>query len=185
MDEVLHDSSADEYARPMFDVAWAPIIGVLSHTFETYEDTSDDKRILELCMAGFGHGVRLACRLDFPVGRTTYVNALSKFTALDMVREMRTKNLEAAKTLITVAFTEGDYLTESWKEVFTCISRLSRLEQFSEGLHLDEDFFGNSGADGKHEDGDSVGEAEKLIKLKLLEESNAALVTSDVGVEHG
>ena len=47
VDEVLHDSSADEYARPMFDVAWAPIIGVLSHTFETYEDTSDDKRILE------------------------------------------------------------------------------------------------------------------------------------------
>ena len=180
VNEVLTDSTADEYARPMFDVAWAPIIGVLSHVFETYEDEDDDKHLLELCMTGFRHGVRLACRLGFPVGRSTYINALSKFSALDMVREMRGKNLEAAKTLMEVAFTEGDYLENSWKEVFTCITRLSRLEQFSEGLHLDEDFFGS---DSKPDDGEEgAQQRSNLSKLKALEESNATLVSSEAGI---
>ena len=43
-----------------------------------------------------------------------------------------------------LAFTEGDYLGSSWKEVFACISRLSRLEQYGVGAHLDEDFFTDS-----------------------------------------
>jgi brefeldin A-inhibited guanine nucleotide-exchange protein len=180
----LDASSAEKYTRPMFDVAWAPIIGVLSHVFETYGDT--EPALLTTCLDGFKHSIRLACRLGLPVVRSTYVNALSKMTALDMVREMRNKNLEAVNALIAVAFTEGDFLGPSWKEVFTCISRLSRLEQFGEtGVHMDEDFFSDSKHDGSSGSSSGSGSshneiAHKASKLKSVEDANASLVTDDV-----
>ena len=124
-------------------------------------------------MTGFSHGVRLACRLDFPVGGATYIFLIKVHSLRHRARDYVQK-IEA-ETLISIAFTEGDYLTESWKEIFTCISRLSRLEQFSEGLHLDEDFFGQ-------EDNKSTSEQEeanKFTKLKVLEKNNAALVIGE------
>ena len=168
----LDAPSAEIYTRPMFDVAWAPIISVLSHAFELHGD--EDPELLSASLEGFKHAIRLACRLGLPVVRSTYMNALSNFTALDMVREMRSKNLEAVKALIGVAFTEGDYLGPSWKEVFTCISRLSRLDQYGVGGHLDEDFF--TDANSKH----GLEDESSHSKLKSVEDANASLVSTEV-----
>ena len=135
----LDAPSSEAFVRPMFDVAWGPLVSVLSHAFELHGD--EDSALVAMSLEGFKHAIRLACRLGLPLVRSTYMNALSKFTALDMVRQMKGKNLEAVKALLSVAFTEGDFLGAAWKEVFTCISRLSRLEQYGVGAHLDEDFF--------------------------------------------
>ena len=48
------------------------------------------------------------------------MKALSKFTMLTTsvgLAEMRPKNIETIKTLIAVAYTDGNYLQDSWQDV--------------------------------------------------------------------
>ena len=104
------DTRADEaYAKPMFEIAWPPILGVLNQTLEIY----DDPQLVSLCLQAFRYPIRLACRLDFPTARHTLVNALSKFTTLDTVRGMEVKHVESIKILIEIILLEGDWLDET------------------------------------------------------------------------
>lgn len=183
-------SSDDTYVRPMFEVAWAPTLGVLSQILETYDESS----MVDLCLSGFQLAVRLASRLDFPVERSTYVNALSNFTALDQVREMRPKNIESIKTIIDIALSEGDYLEESWSQVLLCVSQLARLQLFGNGLHTDDLFFKDNSAESKARKNSTIlrspGGADPFTKLfsgpsraetaRLVEEANALLVIREI-----
>jgi brefeldin A-inhibited guanine nucleotide-exchange protein len=48
------------------------------------------------------------------------VQALARFTLLTVssgITEMKQKNIDTIKTLITVAHTDGNYLGNSWHEV--------------------------------------------------------------------
>lgn len=61
--------------------------------------------------------------------RDAYVQALARFTLLTAssgIAEMKQKNIDTIKTLITVAHTDGNYLGNSWHEVccfhLTCLS---------------------------------------------------------------
>lgn len=63
--------------------------------------------------------------------RDAYVQALARFTLLTAssgISEMKQKNIDTIKTLITVAHTDGNYLGNSWHEVCSsfiyCISSL-------------------------------------------------------------
>jgi brefeldin A-inhibited guanine nucleotide-exchange protein len=125
------------YIRPMFEVVWAPMIGVFSQILEM----TDDIETTSLCLEGFQAAIRIACRLDVNTARDTYVNSLAKFTTLESVKEMRAKHLDAIKMLISVALNDGDYLFESWGQILRCISHLSRLQLFGSGLHSDDMFF--------------------------------------------
>lgn len=52
--------------------------------------------------------------------RDAYVQALARFTLLTAnspITEMKAKNIDTIKTLITVAHTDGNYLGKSWLEV--------------------------------------------------------------------
>lgn len=66
--------------------------------------------------------------------RDVYVQALARFTLLTAnspLTEMKAKNIETIKTLITVAQTDGNYLGyRCWLEIVKCISQ---LEQFLSG----------------------------------------------------
>jgi len=185
-------SSDDAYVRPMFEVAWAPIMGVLSQILETY----DDPPMVEKCLSGFQFAIRLSCRLEFPIGRSTYVNALATFTALDQVREMKPKNIESMKVLVSIALSEGDYLEESWSQVLLCISQLARLQLFGDGLHTDDLFFKDSSSE-KNPPGRknsvimrSPGGVDPFTKLfsgpsraettRLVEEANAIMVVREI-----
>lgn len=58
--------------------------------------------------------------LLFQLERDAYVQALARFTLLTAnspITEMKTKNIDTIKTLITVAHTDGNYLGKSWLEV--------------------------------------------------------------------
>jgi len=49
-----------------------------------------------------------------------YVQALSRFTLLSAtspITQMKAKNIDTIKTLISVAHTDGNYLGKSWMEV--------------------------------------------------------------------
>jgi len=76
----------------------------------------------------------------FQLERDAYVQALSRFTLLSAtspITEMKAKNIDTIKTLISVAHTDGNYLGKSWLEVwssiyFLCDNRLiTRISTFS------------------------------------------------------
>ena len=46
---------------------------------------------------------------------------------------MQTKNIDAIKTLIMVAYTDGNYLGATWAEVLRCISQLEFLQHIGTG----------------------------------------------------
>jgi brefeldin A-inhibited guanine nucleotide-exchange protein len=138
---VRNSAQSDEaYVRPMFDVVWPSVLGVLSQILETY----DDSQMVQLCLSGFQNCIVLSCRLDFPIARHTFINALAKFTTLDTVREMREKNVLCIKLLLSVALSEGDFLEESWTQVLQSISQLARLQLLANGSHTDDVFFSDS-----------------------------------------
>lgn len=49
---------------------------------------------------------------------------------------MKTKNMEAIKTLLDVAVTDGNNLKGSWREVLTCVSQLEHMQLISSGVEL-------------------------------------------------
>ena len=56
----------------------------------------------------------------FQLERDAYVQALARFTLLTAtspITEMKAKNIDTIKTLISVAHTDGNYLGKSWLEV--------------------------------------------------------------------
>jgi brefeldin A-inhibited guanine nucleotide-exchange protein len=127
-------------SKPMFEVVWPPMIGVLSQLLEL----ADEPQLMEQCLLGFHYMIRLACRLDFPTARHALCNALAKFTTLETVREMHRKNVECTKLLLQIARTEADYLEENWTQVLQCVSQLARLQLFANRLHTDDVFFSDT-----------------------------------------
>ena len=126
--------SDEEYVRPMFEVCWAPMIGVFGQILET----SDGQKQVELCIKGISYGVRLAGRLDFSIVRHTYMNALAKYTTLDSTREITNKNIRCIRATVAIALMEGDFLHESWMDVLKCLSQMDRLSLLVHGMRNDE-----------------------------------------------
>lgn len=48
--------------------------------------------------------------------REAFVSSLAKLTVLNNLREMKSKNIECIKALISIAHTEGNYLQDSWAQ---------------------------------------------------------------------
>jgi brefeldin A-inhibited guanine nucleotide-exchange protein len=161
--------SSEAYVRPMFEVVWAPIIGVLSEILETCEDSAT----VNSSLAGLYYSIRLACRLDFPIARHTFLNALAKFTTLETVREMHQKQVSCIKLLLNVALTEGSYLDESWSKVLQCVSQLARLQLFANRSHTDDMFFSDFSS---HTDGGTTPNKNKrsFAPSSMFSNSNGA-----------
>ncbi|KAJ6539319.1 hypothetical protein B0H19DRAFT_1178426 [Mycena capillaripes] len=117
------------HVRPMFEVAWIPFLAGLSGPLQ---DT-DDLEVVELCLDGFKSAIRIVCFFDLELERNAFVTTLGKFTFLNNLGEMKTKNMEAIKTLLDVAVTEGNHLKGSWHEVLTCVSQLEHMQLISGG----------------------------------------------------
>lgn len=67
-----------------------------------------------------GRGLSVPSPLPLQLERDAYVQALARFsllTASSSITEMKQKNIDTIKTLITVAHTDGNYLGNSWHEV--------------------------------------------------------------------
>lgn len=69
--------------------------------------------------------------------RDAYVQALARFTLLTAnspITEMKAKNIDTIKTLITVAHTDGNYLGSSWLDIVKCISQLELAQLIGTGV---------------------------------------------------
>ena len=126
-----------EAVGPMFDVAWGPVIGTLSQILEFTEDP----KCISLCLRGFVYAVRIASYNEMHVARDTFVNSLAKFTTLGSIKEIKKKNIECIRTLLSIAISDGERLCESWAPVLQCVSQLARLQLYASGLATDDELF--------------------------------------------
>ncbi|KAI0368107.1 Sec7-domain-containing protein [Pilatotrama ljubarskyi] len=120
------------HVRPMFEVAWISFLAGLSGPLQ---DT-DDLEVVQLCLEGFKAAIHIACFFDLELERNAFVSTLGKFTFLNNLGEMKTKNMEAIKALLDVAVTEGNHLKGSWRDVLSCVSQLEHMQLISSGVDV-------------------------------------------------
>lgn len=122
-----------EHVRPMFKMAWTPFLAAFSVGLQD----CDDQEIASLCLDGIRCAIRIACIFHMSLERDAYVQALARFTLLTAnspITEMKAKNIDTIKTLITVAHTDGNYLGTSWLDIVKCISQLELAQLIGTGV---------------------------------------------------
>ncbi|KAK4046554.1 guanine nucleotide exchange protein for ADP-robosylation factor [Microbotryomycetes sp. JL201] len=128
--EQYYSASHFEHVKPMFEVAWMPILAGISGPLQI----SDDMDLVTLSLDGFKQAIKIACLFDLELERNAFVTTLSKFTFLNNFGEMKAKNVEAIKTLLDVAMVDGNYLKNSWRDVIVCVSQLERFQLITQGV---------------------------------------------------
>ncbi|KAK4049463.1 guanine nucleotide exchange protein for ADP-robosylation factor [Microbotryomycetes sp. JL221] len=128
--EQYYSASHFEHVKPMFEVAWMPILAGVSSPLQI----SDDMELVTLSLDGFKQAIKIACLFDLELERNAFVTTLSKFTFLNNFGEMKAKNVEAIKTLLDVAMVDGNYLKSSWRDVIVCVSQLERFQLITQGV---------------------------------------------------
>ena len=136
-----------DVVKPMFYVAWGPLIGTLSQILEM----AHDERSISLCLNGFVYSIRISSHSDMSLARDTFVSSLAKFTTLGSIQQMKQKNIECIKTLLSIAIVDGEFLGESWGSVLQCISQLGRLQLLSSGLDSEDAFLMDDKSEAKDE----------------------------------
>ncbi|ORX40224.1 hypothetical protein BD324DRAFT_644628 [Kockovaella imperatae] len=121
-----------EHVRFMFEVAWMPFLAGISAQLQE----TDDMDVVNLCLSGLRSAIRIVCLFDMDLERNAFVTTLAKFTFLNNVAEMKPKNVEAIKSLLEIAVSDGNNLKASWKEVLTCVSQLERMQLISSGMDV-------------------------------------------------
>ncbi|SNX83936.1 probable SEC7 - component of non-clathrin vesicle coat [Melanopsichium pennsylvanicum] len=128
--EHFFSASHFEHVKPMFEVAWMPFLAGISSPLQE----SDDEEVVGKCLEGFRDAIKIVSLFGLELERNAFVTTLAKFTFLNNLGEMKSKNVEAIKTLLGVAHSEGNYLKGSWREVLTCVSQLERFQLISGGM---------------------------------------------------
>ncbi|KAG6332941.1 hypothetical protein ID866_6147 [Astraeus odoratus] len=138
--EQFFSASHFVHVRPMFEVAWISFLAGLSGPLQN----TDDQEIVDLCLDGFKNAIRIACFFDLELERNAFVTTLAKFTFLNNLGEMKSKNMEAIKTLLDVAVNEGNNLKGSWRDVLSCVSQLEHMQLISGGIDVPDTKKGRS-----------------------------------------
>uniref|UniRef100_A0A8B9IBQ5 ARF guanine nucleotide exchange factor 2 n=1 Tax=Anser brachyrhynchus TaxID=132585 RepID=A0A8B9IBQ5_9AVES len=114
-------------------LVWTPLLAAYSVGLQNCDDTE----VASLCLEGIRCAIRIACIFGMQLERDAYVQALARFsllTASSSITEMKQKNIDTIKTLITVAHTDGNYLGNSWHEILKCISQLELAQLIGTGV---------------------------------------------------
>lgn len=120
---VFYTSHQIELVRPMVEAVGWPFLATFAVTMEE----GDNKPRVVLCMEGFKAGIHITHVLGMDTTRYAFLTSLIRFNFLHAPKEMRSKNVEALRTLITLCDTDTNALQESWLAVLECISRLDYL----------------------------------------------------------
>ncbi|CAN8026161.1 unnamed protein product [Ixodes persulcatus] len=181
-----------EHVRPMFKLAWTPFLAAFSVGLQD----CDDPEIAALCLDGIRCAIRIACIFHMTLERNAYVQALARFTLLTAnspITEMKSKNIDTIKTLITVAHLDGNYLGKSWLDILRCISQLELAQLIGTGVkprYLGSGgagqgssvFGGGSGGHGGGASQDSVLDPMELTRPGLpMDQKRMALLQESMG----
>lgn len=116
-------ASHHEHVKNMFQIIWMSILTSISNPLQE----SEDVETIALTLEGFKHAIHIVCLFDMELERKAFVSTLSKYTLLSNLTEMKPKNVEAIKMLLEIAYLEGNYLDDNWRDVVSCVSQLDRL----------------------------------------------------------
>jgi brefeldin A-inhibited guanine nucleotide-exchange protein len=126
-------ASSFKHVGPMFSATWMSFLTALSGSAQETQNLET----IRLCMDGQKMAIRIACLFDLDDPRQAFVSSLARNTNLYNLSEMKAKNVEALRALLDIAYSEGNLLKESWRDVLTCISQLDRFQLISSGVHED------------------------------------------------
>ncbi|GLJ11220.1 hypothetical protein SUGI_0147450 [Cryptomeria japonica] len=120
---VFYTAHQMELVKPMLEAVGWPLLAAFSVTMED----SDNKPRVLLCMEGFRLGIHLTRVLGMDTMRYAFLTSLVRFTFLHAPKEMRSKNVEALRMLLTLCDTETYALQDTWNAVLECVSRLEYI----------------------------------------------------------
>ncbi|KAF4734291.1 Brefeldin A-inhibited guanine nucleotide-exchange protein 1, partial [Perkinsus olseni] len=140
-----------EYLGPMFEVMWGSILGTLSQLMNSEEESVE---VVEWCVEGLKHSVKLCARFEMDTERECFVAMLAKYTGLmrsPFEAPASAKNIMCIKALLSLANSETDggdvVLGHSWKHVLLMASQIDRLALLASRAKSDYVYFANpSGA---------------------------------------
>lgn len=122
------------------EVCWGPMLAAFSVTL----DQSDDRVATSQCLQGFRHAVHVTAVMGMQTQRDAFVTSVAKFTYLHCAGDMKQKNVDAVKGIISIAIEDGDHLQEAWEHILTCLSRIEHLQLLGEGAPSDATFLTSS-----------------------------------------
>ncbi|XP_052194866.1 brefeldin A-inhibited guanine nucleotide-exchange protein 2-like [Diospyros lotus] len=123
--------------RFMIEVCWAPMLAAFSVPL----DQSDDEVVISQCLEGFRCAIHVTAVMSMKTHRDAFVTSLAKFTSLHSPADIKQKNIDAIKAIVTIADEDGNYLQEAWEHILTCVSRFEHLHLLGEGAPPDATFF--------------------------------------------
>ncbi|KAJ7555894.1 hypothetical protein O6H91_05G059700 [Diphasiastrum complanatum] len=136
-ESIYYSASGVEILRPMVEASWAPMLAAFSLPL----DKSEDEVVTFQCLEGFRHAIHITAVMCMQTQRDAFVTSLAKFTLLHSAADIKQKNIDAIKAIISIADEEGNYLQEAWEHVLTCVSRFEHLHLIGEGAPPDATFF--------------------------------------------
>ncbi|KAJ8530344.1 hypothetical protein K7X08_037179 [Anisodus acutangulus] len=129
--------------RFMVEVCWGPMLAAFSVTL----DQSDDKNATSQCLLGFRHAVHITAVMGMQTQRDVFVTSMAKFTNLHCAADMKQKNVDTMKAIMSIAIEDGNHLHEAWEHILTCLSRFEHLQLLGEGAPSDSSFFTTSSSE--------------------------------------
>eukprot|EP00262_Sarcandra_glabra_P004781 TRINITY_DN1602_c0_g3_i1.p1 TRINITY_DN1602_c0_g3~~TRINITY_DN1602_c0_g3_i1.p1 ORF type:complete len:1356 (+),score=263.89 TRINITY_DN1602_c0_g3_i1:327-4070(+) len=123
--------------RFMIEVCWAPMLAAFSVPL----DQSDDEVVISQCLEGFRYAIHVTAVMSMKTHRDAFVTSLAKFTSLHSAADIKQKNIDAIKAIVSIADEDGNYLQEAWEHILTCVSRFEHLHLLGEGAPPDATFF--------------------------------------------
>ncbi|KAH6828986.1 SEC7-like guanine nucleotide exchange family protein [Perilla frutescens var. hirtella] len=136
-ESVYYPATDTVILRFMIEACWAPMLAAFSVPL----DQSDDEVVIGLCLEGFRSAVHVTAGMSMKTHRDAFVTSLAKFTSLHSPADIKKKNIDAIKAIVTIADEDGNYLQEAWEHILTCVSRFEHLHLLGEGAPPDAAFF--------------------------------------------
>ncbi|KAL1567357.1 brefeldin A-inhibited guanine nucleotide-exchange protein 2-like [Salvia divinorum] len=112
----------------MIEACWAPMLAA----FSVQLDQSDDEIVIALCLEGFRSAIHVTAGMSMKTHRDAFVTSLAKFTSLHSPADIKKKNIDAIKVIVTIADEDGNYLQNGWEHILTCVSRFEHLHLLGE-----------------------------------------------------
>ena len=129
MTDMISARNAD-YVRPMFGLLSSPSLDTYRHLLDSVGNVvQGDDKIVDLCLQGLRHGIRVAGVFGMNEDCAAYVTALTHYacTGLTAGTSMWRLNIESIKVCLAVALSEGNHLGRAWSEVLEVCSEVARL----------------------------------------------------------
>lgn len=183
-DKLLESVKPAHVVKPMFDATRASMLDTFTKVMEGCLVRSN----VLVCLNGFQYAIKLACHSDMPEAQKKFVDKLGELTLFETLEDLNFKHVDALRTLMGLAVTDGEYLGGGWGAVLRCISRLATMRMKAEELLKGSNsqafvkkrksfarrFYKNRSK--KEAESEQTKEKEALMKLSILESVGDQLI---------